>query len=74
MNTILIIGAVLVGALALAFGAVRLARRSGQELQKSEDARLSAEHEAKVQKAIADALAQPTTTGDVIRDLEEGDF
>lgn len=68
MTTILIICAVLAGVLALAFGAVRIARRSGRELQKSEDARLSAEHEAKVSKAVAEELAKGDRNPDDIVD------
>lgn len=74
MTTILVIGAVLLGVLALSYGAYRLARRSGAESSKLAGERDQARAEAVASKAVAEALAQPTTRDDVIRDLESGGF
>lgn len=74
MTTALIIAAVLLGVLALAGGGAWAWYRAGQRLGSDDADKLSAEHEAKVAKAVADALAQPTTREDVIRDLDKGEF
>lgn len=70
MTTAMIIGAVLVGVLALAYGAYRLTRRNALALQRSEDARLSADHEAKVSKAVAEEIAKDLSAEDIVKEWE----
>jgi len=74
VTTLAIIGAVAGVVVILAFGAVRLARRGGQERGELQAERDQARASAAASKAVAEVLAQPTSREDVIRDAEEGKF